>query len=230
MSVLHMKGWTGDYAAWELAGNAHSSSNDNTLKYRQGIGETWGDWQTVITNKNINNYVDQGTYLPLNGSKALTGKLTLDGSLYYSNDTAGLDCQNSDIINANAIYFQDASDSAGEAINFYRSDGYWDTLYAYSGKLKFHPNRSTSTALSGYTIYNSSNFRCGTCTLSSSTDTTITFSSALGGTPIVMLTPLTSVTGVVAGKVKSTSSTGFTAIIGGSEINSAKFAYLAIYY
>ena len=232
MGILHMKGWTGNYAAWELAGNAHNSSSDNTLKYRQGLGDTWGDWQTVITNKNINNYVDQGTYLPLDGSKALTGKLTLNTNLYYaSGNTAGLDCQNSDIINANGIYFKDASDSAGESINFYRSNGYWDTLYAVGGALKFHPNRGTSTALSGYTVYNSSNFRRGTCTLNCSSNITVSFSSALGGTPTVILTQLDDVTGVLPGKVISATSTGFTATIGGSATTSdVKFAYLAIYY
>lgn len=229
MSVLHMKGWTGDYAAWELAGNAHSSSNDNTLKYRQGIGETWGDWQTVLTNKNINNYV--GSYLPLSGGN-LTGKIALPHDQYYKEGNAGIDCNNSDIVEINGLYFKDASDSSGESINFYRSDGYWDTLYAYDGVLRFHPNRGTNTSQSGYRIYDTSylNFRRGTCTLSSSTDTTVTFSSALGGNPTVMLTPLTTSAGVIPGKVKSVSKDGFTAIIGGSAVSSAKFAYLAIYY
>ena len=232
-SILHIKGWSGEYAAWELAGNAHNSSDDNTLKYRQGIGETWGDWQTVLTNKNISNYAATGdtlnNYLPLSGG-VLTGKLTLDSDLYYAtNNTAGIDCQNSDIINANGIYFKDASDSAGESINFYRSDGYWDTLYAANGALKFHPNRGISTALGGHTILNSSNIRRGTCTLSSSSDTTVSFSSTLGGTPTVILTPLTTASGVIAGKVRSVSSTGFTAIIGGSAVSSAQFAYLAVY-
>lgn len=231
MGILHMKGWTGDYAAWELAGNAHNSSSDNTLKYRQGLGETWGDWQTVLTDKNIGNYKSDivGGYLPLSGG-TLTGKLTLGTNLHYAiSNTAGLDCQNSDIINANGIYFKDASDSAGESINFYRSDGYWDTLYAAGGALKFHPNRATSATLGGYTILNGNNFRRGTCTLSSSSDTTVTFSSALGGTPTVMLTPLTTTSGVIPGKVKSVSSTGFVGAIGGSAVSSAKFAYLAIY-
>ena len=228
-SIMHMKGWTGSYAAWELAGNANTSLFDTSLKYRQGVGDTWGDWQTVLTSENINSYADVSNYLPLNGG-TLTGMLKLPSNLYYADSTAGVDCQNSDIVGVNAMYFNDASDSAGEAINFYRSDGCWDTLYAKSGVLKFHPNRATSTALGGYTIYNSSNFRRGTCTLSSSTDTTVTFSSALGGTPTVLLTPLTDTAGVIPGKVKSTSSTGFTAIIGGSAVSSAKFAYLAIYY
>lgn len=234
-SIMHMKGWTGDYAAWELAGNAHNSASlpYSNLYYRQGIGEAWGDWQTVLTDKNIGSYAaasnSLNNYLPLSGG-TLTGKLILGGNLYYNSGSAGVDCQNSDIINVNGIYFKDASDSAGESINFYRSDGYWDTLYAAGGALKFYPNRSTSGSLSGYTIYNSSNFRRGTCTLSSSGETTVTFSSALGGTPTVMLTPLTSTTGVIPGKVKSASSTGFTAVIGGSAVSSALFAYLAVYF
>lgn len=108
---------------------------------------TWYDWQTFSAD-------DTTAYLPLSGG-TLTGKLTLDTNLYYaSGNTAGLDCKNSDIINANAIYFADVSNSAGEAINFVRStdDGTWDTLYAYGGSLKFHPNRSTSTELGGYKV------------------------------------------------------------------------------
>jgi hypothetical protein len=229
MGILHMKGWTGNYAAWELAGNAHNSSNDNSLKYRQGIGNTWGDWQTVITNKNINNYVDQGNYLPISGG-ILTGQITLPGNSYYYNGACGINCSNSDIIDVNSIYFNDPIDASDEGMHFYRSNGNWDTLYAIDGALKFHPNRSISTALSGLTIYNSSNFRWGTCTLTIN-DTSITFTSALGGTPIVILTPFTTTSGVIAGKVKSASSTGFTATIGGSAISgSVKFAYLAIYF
>lgn len=155
-SVLHMKGWKNDsssnYAAWELAGNASTSSLDNTLKYRQGVGSTWGDWQSVITNKTINSYA-----LPKSGG-ALTGKLTLPTDLYYaSNDTAGLDCNNSDIINANGIYFKDAVDSAGEGINFYRGTDKWDRLYSYSGTLYYTPNAGTKDNHPGtrYTVYHS---------------------------------------------------------------------------
>lgn len=231
MSVLHMKGWTGNYAAWELAGNAHNSSSDNTLKYRQGLGDTWGDWQTVITDKNIANYKSTLTsgYLPLSGG-TLTGSLQLPSNYFLTNSLFGIDCNNSDIIDINGLYFADSSDAAGEGINFKNKDGTtWDTLYTLNGALKYHPARSTSTSLAGYVILNGNNFRRGTCTLSSSTDTTVTFSSALGGTPTVMLTPLTTTSGVIPGKVKSVSSTGFTAVIGGSAVSSAKFAYLAMY-
>lgn len=232
-SIMHIKGWTGNYSAWELAGNANETSVDNSLRYRQGIGDTWGDWQTVLTNENLANYASSSNCLPLSGG-TLTGTLTLPNSLYYTStsSTAGINMNNSDIINANAIYFKDASDSAGESINFYRGSGTWDSLYAYNGALRFHPNRGTSTALGGYRVYDGSylQLRRSTATLSSSNETTVTFSSEMPGVPTVMLTPLTSTAGVIPGKVTSVSSTGFTAIIGGSAVTSAKFAYLAIYY
>jgi hypothetical protein len=69
-----MKGWSGDYAAWELAGNAHNTLNDHTLRYRQGRGNEWYDWQTVLTNKNIH------TVLYESGS-GTTGTITLQHSI-----------------------------------------------------------------------------------------------------------------------------------------------------
>lgn len=73
-SVMHMKGWSGDYAAWELAGNAHNTLNDHTLRYRQGRGNEWYDWQTVLTNKNIHTVLyESGT--------GTTGTITLQHSV-----------------------------------------------------------------------------------------------------------------------------------------------------
>jgi hypothetical protein len=135
---------------------------------------------------------------------------------------------------ASAIYFSDVCDSVGEAINFYRSSDYWDSLYAQDGVLKFHPNRSTSTALGGYTVYHTGNFgtleiQGGTCTLSSSSAKTISFPSVFSGTPTVMLTPLTNASGMIPGKLRSVTTSTFTAIIGGSAVSSAQFMWLAIY-
>jgi hypothetical protein len=73
-SVMHMKGWSGDYAAWELAGNAHNTLNDHTLRYRQGRGNEWYDWQTVLTNKNIHTVL----YASSSGT---TGTITLPHSI-----------------------------------------------------------------------------------------------------------------------------------------------------
>lgn len=197
---------------------------------------SWYDWQVVLTDGNVADYTD-GKFLPLSGG-TLTGQLTLDGGplildetvRYTDNGKCGLDCMDSDIIKAHGIYFADAVTAAGEGINFYNSDGVWDTLFTSGGALKYHAGRGTSDALSGHKVITAGHIRRGTCTLSSSSDTTISFTTALGGTPTVMLTPLTSTGGVIPGKVKSASSTGFTAIIGGSAVSSAQFAYLAVYY
>lgn len=75
MSIMHMKGWTGAYAAWELAGNAHSNSNQDTLRYRQGINNSWGAWQSVLTDANFTTYLDS-TYVNVTGD-TMTGTLTL---------------------------------------------------------------------------------------------------------------------------------------------------------
>lgn len=47
----------------------------------------------------------------------------------------GINMNNSDIANANGIYFKDASDTNGEGLNFYKSDGVYDRLYVLDGKV-----------------------------------------------------------------------------------------------
>ena len=176
----------------------------------------WGEWQRVDPN-------------------GIT-KLTIGGDQWYTSETQGfgINMSNSDIINLNALYFQDPSDSAGEAINF-SCGGYWDTLYAYDGVLKFHPKRATDTNINGYTVINSNNFRVGTCTLyTNGSGSTINFTgSAMAGVPTIMLTPLTTTGGALPAKVLSRSAAGFTAIIGGDAITAGTavtFMYLALYY
>lgn len=77
---------------------------------------------------------------------------------YYTSDSYGIDMNNSDMIGINGLYFQDAADSAGEGINFYRSSTTWDRLYAYGGVLYFAPNQATATHPGNrYTVYHSGN-------------------------------------------------------------------------
>jgi hypothetical protein len=82
--------------------------------------------------------------------------------------------------------------------------------------------------VNGNEVLTTANFRQGTCTLYPDSATTVNF-TAMDGTPKVMLTPLTDATGVVNGKVRSTTANSFTAIIGGTSPASAQFAYLAYY-
>ena len=45
-SVIQMKGWSHDYASWELAGNANNYDR-NTLYFRTGRNSTWQAWREV---------------------------------------------------------------------------------------------------------------------------------------------------------------------------------------
>lgn len=48
-SIIHMRGWTGNYATWELAGNAHTNNTAvGTLRYRVGLGDAWSSWHNVL--------------------------------------------------------------------------------------------------------------------------------------------------------------------------------------
>lgn len=45
-SAIHIKGWTGSYAAWELSGGATTAAS-NKLYYREGVGSDWGTWYSI---------------------------------------------------------------------------------------------------------------------------------------------------------------------------------------
>lgn len=78
------------------------------------------------------------------------------GNRYWIDDVYGMNLQNSDIIGINGLYFQDAVDSQGEGINFYRSSTTWDRLYSYAGTLYYAPNVATDTHPgTRYTVYHS---------------------------------------------------------------------------
>lgn len=85
---------------------------------------------------------------------------------------------------------------------------------------------------SWYRVHSDANIqiRTGQCTLNTSSEVWVAFSSAFPGTPgAVMLTPQTTTSGVIAGKVRSKANTGFNAIIGGSGFSNILFDYIAIY-
>lgn len=79
-SIFHVKGWSGSYQAWELAGPANSNNTTATgLKIRTGLGSSWTSWKTIATTDII-----ESTYLKLSGG-TLTGALTVTGGLSISN-------------------------------------------------------------------------------------------------------------------------------------------------
>lgn len=94
----------------------------------------------------------------ISGQIISPGAVNVGSNRYYTSDSYGIDMNNSDMIGINGLYFQDAVDSAGEGINFYRSSTTWDRLYAYGGVLYFAPNLATSTHPgTRYTVYHTGN-------------------------------------------------------------------------
>ena len=134
----------------------NGSDGTNTNFYRRTHLALWN----YIKGKADSEYAPKShshSYLPLSGG-TLTGILTLPANLY--NDNYALDCNNSNIIGANAIKFADNSDNANEGIMFYRSSTTWDSVWASSGVLYFTPNHPTSTT--NYTVYHSGNLTYST--------------------------------------------------------------------
>ncbi len=98
------------------------------------------------------------SYLPLSGG-TLTGVLTLKGELYSGN--YALNLSNSNIVGVNSIIMSDVSEDAGEGIQFKRSNGNNDSIWANNGTLYFSPNGtygSSSSFPTNYTVIHSGNY------------------------------------------------------------------------
>lgn len=92
----------------------------------------------------------------VNGRAIAPQSISTTGGRYWIDDVYGIQLNNSDIVGINGLYFQDAADSQGEGINFYRSSTTWDRLYSYSGTLYYSPNIGTDTHPgTRYTVYHS---------------------------------------------------------------------------
>jgi len=72
------------------------------------------------------------------------------------------------------------------------------------------------------------NIDCGTCTLNSSTNVSVSFNKTFANVPRVVLTPNTTTSGVIAPKIREVSTTGFKAIIGGSISGNIDCDWIAI--
>ena len=64
-SGIHMRGWTGSYASWELASTADDSNSIQDLYFRVGRSDTWQSWQTVLTS--LNTKISNGV-ITINGT------------------------------------------------------------------------------------------------------------------------------------------------------------------
>ena len=118
----------------------NSDNAVDALSARQGkiLNEKFADYATKS---------EMIQYLPLKGG-TLTGPITMPDSCYYVLNSYGLDMNNSDIIGANAIYFNDEC-GADEGLMFKRSNGNWDALRAINGGLYLNVNRTRDMSDSG---------------------------------------------------------------------------------
>lgn len=128
--------------ATSLSGTLPVSNISGTLPVSKG-----GTGSTTIA----------GAIAMLINSEVISPKtINIGANQYVTSSAYGIDMNNSDISGINGLYFEDAADSAGEGINFYRASGTWDRLYAYGGVLYFAPNQATATHPgTRYTIYHS---------------------------------------------------------------------------
>ena len=62
MSIFHVKGWGGNYQAWELAGPASSRDIDYGLYYRSSKGSNnteWNNWHQIAFQDWVEDYVEE---------------------------------------------------------------------------------------------------------------------------------------------------------------------------
>jgi hypothetical protein len=124
MSVLHAKGWTGEYQAWELAGPAGTGDVDYGLYYRNSKGSSnteWNSWHKIA----FEDWVTGSYYNKAEVDKKITDAVTggtVDLSGYLT------------IVNAEATYAK-KGDVPTKTSQLTNDSGYitTNTTYAFSG-------------------------------------------------------------------------------------------------
>lgn len=90
-SGFHVRGWGDSYCTWELMGPSSTNNTAYNLRYRTGIGDTWGAWKMIMTDVECDkNYVKKA-------GDTMTGNLNVpfistavnpdnQGDYFYSSD------------------------------------------------------------------------------------------------------------------------------------------------
>ncbi len=150
--IIHME-WDNSlsWAGQLFLPNASSAS----MQWRTQPGSTWGAWRTLLDEANYAETLDD-RYLKKAGD-TLTGTLTAKRDQFLAYGAAGIDMNNSDITRLNGLWFADAYNSAGEAINFYVDGSVWSRLGASGGTLYFNPSVGTSAHAFGHKVWHEGN-------------------------------------------------------------------------
>ena len=80
-SAITMKGWDGNYAAWQLIGNADNNSTDDNLYFRQGSASTWNTMRKVYHDGNLSG----GTNVSISSSGVIS---STDTDTVYTHPTS----------------------------------------------------------------------------------------------------------------------------------------------
>jgi len=96
-SIIHMKGWTGAYCAWELAGTAHNGDGRSRPLYVRTSNENtaWGSWRKIYDSSNKPTLSELGaassshthTYLIDPGNSSYKIELAWSGASVPATDT-----------------------------------------------------------------------------------------------------------------------------------------------
>lgn len=142
------------------ATSANAFTNPRTIKL---TGEVTGEISsTGLNGWTIPATVSRGIFLPLDGSEAMTGALSLVADAKADTlDGGALNAQGSNINKVNALFFNacDSKSPSKQGIQFARSDNNnMDVVYAEKGALYFAPNRVLGGTSSGHKILTSNNY------------------------------------------------------------------------
>lgn len=138
--------------------------NSNGSIYHRYGTSSWSSWSTILNSANYTSFVysksdSDSRFVNVSGD-TMTGPLTLMAQQYTGN--YAINMSNSDIINLNAIYTKDLANEGNEGIQFKRTNGNYDSLWAADGVLYFSPNGNnpyhTGSYSTNYTVLHTGNY------------------------------------------------------------------------
>lgn len=165
-SIMHIKGWTGDYAAWQIAAQASNSATEsNSLYFRTGIKSSWNSWHTLLDNKNYTSYTvtktgsgASGTWgINVTGSAGsvawgnVTGKpSTFTPASHTHSQYASIGAHNNLTASGNEFTFASGAFSGEMYINYRTASGGLDGNIT---RYKFQNGKGSNTAIECSYVY-----------------------------------------------------------------------------
>lgn len=123
--ILRVKGWTGSYAAWELAGPGNTTIKKK-FYVRCGVNDTWEDWQELLTSSSSITWDSitnkPSSYTPSSHTHNYAGSSSAGGAANSSNT---LKINNTASLSDCLQYIQTSSQTTG---NDLPTEAWWHVL------------------------------------------------------------------------------------------------------